>query len=61
MRTELIVLALVGMANLAPAQTRPGAEFQLTKITKNLISTPQLTYTGAQQYPTNQRDRWKIH
>jgi hypothetical protein len=22
------------------------------------VSTPQFTYTGAQQYPTNQRDRW---
>ena len=39
------------------AQTR-GTEFQLTKITKNLVSTPQFAYTGAQQYQTNQRDRW---
>ncbi|PYI92769.1 MAG: hypothetical protein DME97_08060 [Verrucomicrobia bacterium] len=38
-------------------QTR-GADFQLTKITKNLVSTPEFTYTGAQQYPSNQRDRW---
>ena len=43
------------IANGAFAQSR---EFQLTKITKNLVSTPQFTYTGAQQYPTNQRDRW---
>ncbi|MEN3371244.1 MAG: hypothetical protein V7609_3387 [Verrucomicrobiota bacterium] len=42
----------------AVAQTRPAAEFQLTKITKNLITTPQFAYTGAQQYQTNQRDRW---
>jgi hypothetical protein len=53
-----LVLAMVGVAHLAAAQTRPAAEFQLTKITKNLISTPQFAYTGAQQYPTNQRDRW---
>ena len=39
-------------------QTRPGAEFQLTKITKNFVSTPQFTYTGAQQYPADARDRW---
>jgi hypothetical protein len=35
-----------------------GTDFQLTKITKNLISTPQFTYNGAQQYQTNQRERW---
>ena len=40
------------------AQARPGSEFQLTKITKNLISTPQYTYNGAQQYPTNLREQW---
>jgi hypothetical protein len=39
------------------AQAR-GSDFQLTKITKNLISTPQFTYSGAQQYQANQRDRW---
>ena len=25
---------------------------------KNFVSTPQFSYSGAQQYPTNQRDRW---
>jgi hypothetical protein len=40
------------------AQARPGSEFQLTKITKNLISAPQYTYIGAQQYQTNQRELW---
>jgi hypothetical protein len=38
---------MVGVAHLAAAQTRPAAEFQLTKITKNLISTLQFAYTGA--------------
>ena len=37
---------------------RPGAEFQISKISRNLITTPQFTYTGAQQYQANQRDRW---
>lgn len=41
---------------IAPAQTR--SDFQITKITKNLISTPQYAYGGAQQYQANQRDRW---
>jgi hypothetical protein len=34
------------------------SELQLTKINRNLITPPQFVYTGAQQYPTNQRDRW---
>ncbi|PZR73539.1 MAG: hypothetical protein DLM73_10435 [Chthoniobacterales bacterium] len=52
---HLLVLLFL-LPAVAPAQTR--AEFQLTKITKNLISTPQFTYTGAQQYQTNQQNRW---
>ena len=44
MRTRLIMLGLVVGAHVAAAQTRPGAEFQLTKITKNLITTPQFAY-----------------
>jgi hypothetical protein len=42
----------------ALAQGRGGAEFQITKINRNLIASPQFTYSGAQQYNTNQRDRW---
>ena len=40
------------------AETSGAAEFQLTKISRNLLTTPQFVYTGAQQYPSNQRDRW---
>src|SRR3954469_12979304 len=36
----------------------PAGQYQVTKITKNLITSPQFTYTGAQQYVSNQRDRW---
>src|SRR5436190_18316661 len=50
--SALLILTISGSA-----QTR-APEFQLTKITRNLVSTPQFSYTGAQQYPTNQRDRW---
>src|SRR5256885_5865659 len=52
-----VVFAALVVCSSALAQTR-GVDFQLTKITKNLVSTPQFSYTGAQQYPTNQRDRW---
>jgi hypothetical protein len=40
------------------AQTARTSEFQVIRITKNLITPPQYTYTGAQQYQANQRDRW---
>lgn len=39
-------------------QGRAASEFQITRITKNLISTPEYTYNGAQQYPVNQRAQW---
>ena len=35
-----------------------GREFQINKITKNLISAPQFTYTGAEQFVTDQREKW---
>ena len=39
-------------------QTGAGEDFQITKITKDLISGPQFAYGGAQRHQTNQRDRW---
>ena len=54
----VIVACLCTLTATAFGQGRPGAEFQLTKISRNLITTPQFTYTGAQQYQANQRDRW---
>jgi hypothetical protein len=53
----LCLFAILVLPQLIFAQGR-AAEFQITKITKNLISTPQFSYNGAQQYQTNQRDRW---
>jgi hypothetical protein len=43
---------------IASAQPRAVVDFQITKITKTLVSTPQFAYTGASSYQTNQRDRW---
>lgn len=51
---SLVLLFFLGLT--ANAQSR--GEFQITKITKNLISNPQFTYNGAEQYQANQRDRW---
>jgi len=54
------VLAAVGLICFGGAGfgQGPAAVYQVTKITKNLITNPQFTYTGAQQYIANQRDRW---
>jgi|ERR1700674_2953021 len=55
----LITICFVCATSVTRAQTRTAtADFQLTKITKNLISPPQFAYTGAEQYQSNQRDRW---
>ncbi len=53
---SFFLLVLISAA--AFGQTRPSVEFQINKISRNLITPPQYTYTGAQQYQTNQRDRW---
>jgi hypothetical protein len=50
-----LVLVLPGVRAQAPA---PTGNFQIKSITKNLITSPQYTYTGAQQYTANQRDNW---
>jgi hypothetical protein len=57
MKVVRLSFAFGFLATVVFAQNRT-TEFQLTKITKNLVSTPQFTYSGAQQYPANQRDRW---
>src|SRR2546427_9585359 len=43
---------------IAYTQIGSAADFQITKITKNLISTPDFNYGGGGQYRINQRDRW---
>lgn len=35
-----------------------GTEFQVTKINKNLVTTPLFAYNGGPTYRTNQTDRW---
>ena len=60
MKLTSSVLAAVGLFVFAPDLFSQGAagQFQLTKITKNFITSPQFQYTGAQQYVANQRDKW---
>ncbi|MDQ6654968.1 MAG: hypothetical protein M3Y80_04050 [Verrucomicrobiota bacterium] len=53
------LLATSAMPTLAIAQGRPaGPEFQITKINRNLITAPNFTYTGAQQYAIDERAQW---
>lgn len=54
--TRSLLLALL----VAPfcAYGQGAHDFQVNKIGKNLITSPQYGFTGAQQYTTNQRERW---
>jgi hypothetical protein len=58
MNANRVLFFFVFVPLIASAQTRSAPDFQITKITKSLISTPQFAYTGGQSYQTNQRDRW---
>ena len=58
MRAISIVAFSVLLPLIVSAQTRPAADFQITKITRKLIPAPQFAYIGAPQYQTSQRDRW---
>src|SRR5437879_4315476 len=52
--SALFLFCLIGEAFGQAA----GGEFRLSGITKNLISTPQYVYTGAQGYRSDQNERW---
>jgi len=58
MTVNRLLVLFIFVPLVALAQTRGAPDFQITKITKNLISAPQFTYAGAGQYQTNQRQRW---
>src|SRR5438309_8062575 len=49
---------LFSLGAFAQAPARGGGDFAVTKINRNLITSPQFTYTGAQQYVSDQRNRW---
>jgi hypothetical protein len=52
-----LVVFVLGFAVLADAQGTAGG-FQISKITQKLITNPQYSYSGAEQYQANQRDLW---
>src|SRR5437870_8131060 len=49
---------LAGIPTLMRAQPRAAVDFQLLKINTNFISSPQFTYTGAEQFQADQREKW---
>ena len=58
-RTILISAMLVSaFVTMAMAQPRGAVDFQLLKINTNFISSPQFTYTGAEQFQADLRERW---
>jgi hypothetical protein len=57
MRANSLAAFLIFLPMVASTQAQ---EFQIAKVTKNLIPTPQVAYAGGPQHQsqTNQRDRW---
>ena len=52
-----LLLSLSGLA-FAQAPAAAGGAIRLTKITRNLVATPEFTYSGAETFRTNSSDRW---
>src|SRR5881227_4305442 len=60
MKRTILISAIVVSAGVATAiaQPRGAVDFQLLKISTNFISSPQFTYTGAEPFQADQRERW---
>jgi hypothetical protein len=58
MKANSLLRLFICSVLIACAQIGAAADFQITKITKNLISTPDFNYGGGGPYRINQRDRW---
>lgn len=60
MKGTILISAIIASAlgTTATAQPRGAVDFQLLKISTNFISSPQFTYTGAEQFQADQRERW---
>src|SRR2546429_1883990 len=60
MKRTILISAIIVSASVATAMAQPrgAVDFQLLKISTNFISSPQFTYTGADQFQADQRERW---
>ncbi len=56
LKTSLAIL-LAALATPVAAQNR-APDFRLSKINRNLISTPEFNYSGAGTFRSSNRDRW---
>lgn len=56
-KIALTILLATAFTGIGFAQNR-GREFQITKITRNLIASPEFAYTGAGSFHANTRERW---
>jgi hypothetical protein len=54
----LPALLLLFLPAVAMAQVRSTKEFQITKISKDFITTPQFSFAGSSQHPPSEPDRW---
>jgi hypothetical protein len=50
-RKIALTILLAALAGTVSAQNR-GADFQITKITRNLIASPEFNYGGTETFPT---------
>src|SRR5689334_760177 len=53
----LLIFGVMAVPSAGRAQGAAGG-FQIAKINKNMITSPQFTYIGGEQITTNQRDYW---
>jgi hypothetical protein len=58
MKAKLLLVAVSLLPICAFAQVRTASEFQIVRVRPTFITTPQFTYSGAEQFPANQRERW---
>ena len=58
MKTIWLLAVAFFLPLAAFAQAPAAGDFRITKISKDLISTPQLAFTGAEQHALNGRNRW---
>lgn len=49
---------ILAVASPIPAQTRAGKEFQLTKVTRDFVATPNFAVSGGGQHPPGEPNEW---
>src|SRR5437660_4830528 len=60
MKRTILISAIIVSASVATAMAQPrgAVDFQLLKISTNFLSSPHFTYTGADPFQADQRERW---